>query len=162
MSRTLRPSEGAEDCLCLTSEYMGFWVREGWTTYSGVEVEIRRLRVPLRDRLSRFAERMIMAKGLDRARWTFAYWLNIRYQDMCWSRLVNWALGYEDWWFPLEARGTAGQCERDGGIPYCGKCLGERHRRKEGTWAQVKKSATARFGTPSTGCAQMAGATRGA
>ena len=82
----------------------------------------RHRRLTLRDHLSRFAERLVMAKGMGRARWALADWFNARYVDMCWSRLVNWVLGYESWWFPLEARGTAGQCERNGETPYCGKC----------------------------------------
>jgi len=56
-------------------------------------------------------------------RWKIIHWLNKR-PDTCWADLVMWAIGPEihPFWEILEMRGTAGQCERRGELPYCGKC----------------------------------------
>ena len=53
-----------------------------------------------------------------------------RLDDTCWAELVLWAVNPElhPFWEILEMRHTAGQCEKRGEPPYCGKCA---VRRKE-------------------------------
>ena len=59
-------------------------------------------------------------------RWLIIRLLN-RLEDTCWAELVLWAIYPEIHPFDeiFEMRGTAGQCERRGELPYCGKCRRE-------------------------------------
>ena len=55
-------------------------------------------------------------------RWWIARWLGRR-AGWCWAELVVWAVsGQRRFWDVLELRGSQGQCERRGEMPYCGKC----------------------------------------
>ena len=63
-------------------------------------------------------------------RWRVAELLDL-FSDTCWADLCMWA------YFPelhpfreiFKMRGRAGQCERMGEVPYCGKC--EKDRRQK-------------------------------
>ena len=57
-------------------------------------------------------------------RWLIIRLLN-RLEDTCWADLVMWAIGPKPFSEILEMRGTAGQCQRRGELPYCGKCRRE-------------------------------------
>ena len=56
-------------------------------------------------------------------RWKIADLMN-RFSDVCWADLCSWAAYPKNYPFReiFEMRGTAGQCARLGGEPYCGKC----------------------------------------
>jgi len=58
-----------------------------------------------------------------RIRWALIRLVN-RWADTCWTDLVMWAICPEIHPFSeiFEMRGTAGQCQRRGELPYCGKC----------------------------------------
>ena len=59
----------------------------------------------------------------DWFRWRIAYTFN-HLPDTCWVDLVLWAMLPEIHPFReiFDIRHTAGQCQREGARPYCGKC----------------------------------------
>ena len=54
-------------------------------------------------------------------RWMIARWFGRR-PDTCWADVVMWAVMKQPLGELPELRGTRGQCERRGEVPYCGKC----------------------------------------
>lgn len=66
-------------------------------------------------------------------RWKLIGLMNC-FDDTCLTELVMWATnpGIHPFWEILSMRHTAGQCERRGELPYCGKCAmrGGKHGRE--------------------------------
>lgn len=56
-------------------------------------------------------------------RWVIARCLD-RFPDVCWANVAMWAHFPENHDFTevFELRHTAGRCEANGDLPYCGKC----------------------------------------